>query len=262
MRLDLTLEGGNAPFEQLSTAADVQKELDGLSQRIALLNRQINLPGLAPDAKQLRQQKIAELIDRRAKLAEQTAPTAHGKNAFSIRFVPLEATLPSDPDTKAVVTEYDRDVGKINLEWAKKHGRDCPAPAKGKAAYVGNERCRECHAEAFNVWDKTKHAHAYASLETQGKQYHLDCVGCHVTGYGKPGGVCRIDKVAGRTNVGCESCHGPGSIHVEEPDTANISLGNSAATCTGCHDPENSPHFDFQTYLPQIIGPGHGAAAH
>ena len=32
-------------------------------------------------------------------------------------------------------------------------------------------------------------------------------------------------------------------------------------TCLGCHDPENSPHFDFNAYLPKILGKGHAAHA-
>ncbi|MGA9522420.1 MAG: multiheme c-type cytochrome [Myxococcaceae bacterium] len=259
LRLDLVFEGGDSPFEQLTTAADVERELKALDQRVELLNKQINLPGLDPKAKALRQQKLSELISRRESLAAKEAPTATGKNAFSIRFIPLEATLPSDDEARAIVTAYDRDVGKLNLSWARKHGRDCPSPTPGRAAFVGSNACRTCHAPAFPVWEKSKHAHAYETLEAQGKQYHLDCIGCHVTGINKPGGVCRIDKVEGREHVGCESCHGPGSLHAKAPGKRNISRANTPDACVGCHDPENSPHFEFRTYLPQILGPGHGA---
>ncbi len=260
LRLDLTFEGGDSPFVQLTTAADVERELKALDQRVELLNRQINLPGLDPKAKALRQQKLAELISRREAIAAKEAPTAAGKNAFSIRFIPLEATLPSDAEAKTIVTAYDRDVGKLNLAWAQKHGRDCPSPRPGEASFVGTNACKTCHSHAFPVWEKSKHAHAYNTLETLGKQYHLDCVGCHVTGSNKPGGVCRIDKVEGRKDVGCESCHGPGSLHAKAPSKQNISRANTPDACIACHDPENSPHFDFRAYLPQILGPGHGAA--
>ena len=154
---------------------------------------------------------------------------------------------------------YDKDVGFLNLAYAKEHGHDCPAPEKGQAAYVGNARCKDCHEEAFPIWEKSKHAHGYATLVEKEKQYHLDCIGCHVTGWQKPSGVCRIDKTAGHEGIGCEACHGPGSIHSEDPSDDNIARGNTAETCTGCHDPENSPNFDFATYLAQITGPGHGA---
>jgi len=146
----------------------------------------------------------------------------------------------------------------MNLEWARAHGQDCPAPAKGQAAFVGNAACAECHAESFPVWDASKHHQAWKTLEEVGKQYHLNCTGCHVTGWEKPGGVCRLDKVAGRENVGCESCHGPGSLHVEDPSSDNVIAKPGQAVCVTCHNRENSPHFDFATYLPKVLGPGHG----
>jgi hypothetical protein len=150
-------------------------------------------------------------------------------------------------------------VGKLNLEWARKHGEDCRKPTPKEAAFVGNASCESCHEEAFGVWKASKHSHGYETLEKLGKQYHLDCVGCHVTGYGRPGGVCRVDKVEGRKDVGCESCHGPGSIHADEPTKTNIRTRADEALCVTCHNPENSPYFNFASYLPKVLGPGHGA---
>jgi hypothetical protein len=185
-----------------------------------------------------------------------------GKNAFTVRFMPLESTMPELPVVRSVVTGYDRDVGALNLAWAKEHGRECPAPEVGAPHFVGDEACRDCHSEAFPIWEKSKHHDALATLEKKGKALHLDCVGCHVTGWQQPSGVCRIDKLAGHGQVGCESCHGPGSSHVEDPDSAgNIRNRKDAKICVGCHDPENSPSFDYGKYLAQIIGPGHGDAA-
>ncbi len=171
----------------------------------------------------------------------------------------LETHLPKDPATAAIVDRYDRDVNALNLREAQARGKDCPAPAKGEAAFVGNASCRECHEESFPIWEASKHAHGYETLEQKGKQYHLDCVGCHVTGFQQPGGVCRVDKVAERKGVGCESCHGPGSLHAEDPKRENVIAKPTEKDCVGCHNPENSPHFEFTRYLPQILGPGHGA---
>ena len=45
-----------------------------------------------------------------------------------------------------------------------------------------------------------------ATLTTQFKEFNLDCVGCHVTGYGRPGGstVTHVEKLK---DVQCEACH-------------------------------------------------------
>ncbi|HZA49614.1 MAG TPA: multiheme c-type cytochrome [Myxococcaceae bacterium] len=259
LRVDLSFGPERGPLELVTTAADVEREVKALEERMSLLDRQINAPGLPEQARTLRREKLAELVQRREHLLATPPPSFEGRNAFSLRFVPLEASLPSDPAAAAVVTTYDRDVGKLNLAWAAKHGKDCRPPGKGEAAFVGNARCRACHADAFPVWEKSLHARGYETLVERGKQFHLDCIGCHVTGFNRPGGVCRVDRVAGREDVGCEGCHGPGSLHSSTPSAKNVSLGNTEQACTGCHDRENSPHFDFREYLPQILGPGHGA---
>ena len=61
--------------------------------------------------------------------------------------------------------------------------------------------------------------------------------------------------------MGCESCHGPGSLHVENPSPDTITGKPGEKVCVTCHNPENSPHFDFATYLPRVLGPGHGQPA-
>ncbi|MEZ4337621.1 MAG: hypothetical protein R3B82_13465 [Sandaracinaceae bacterium] len=62
-------------------------------------------------------------------------------------------------------------------------------------------------------------------------------------------------------NVGCESCHGPGSMHVANPTGAAVNVRRSpeARTCLRCHTPEHSDRFDFAAYRQMLIVPGHGA---
>ncbi|MDY7228575.1 multiheme c-type cytochrome [Hyalangium rubrum] len=258
LRVDLSYAPQKGRFAPVKSQGDTDREAAALDQRMALLNKEINLPGIDPQLHQLKQAKLEELVARKQKLLTEPVANTAGTNSFTLRFLPLEASLGNEPEVQAVVTAYDRDVGQMNLAWAKEHGQDCPAPKKGEAAFVGNGACQDCHAEAFPVWEKSKHRHAWETLEKAGKQFHLNCVGCHVTGYEQPGGVCRLDKVAGREDVGCESCHGPGSLHAEEPTPANIVRNPGQALCVTCHNPENSPHFDFATYLPKVLGPGHG----
>ena len=258
LRVDLAYAPQPGPFSLQKGQEDLEREAAALEQRAALLDRDINLPGTDPKLKALKQAKRDELVTRRQALLNSPPASTDGLNAFTLRFVPLESSLSSDADALALVTAYDADVGKMNLAWAKAHGQDCPAPGPGRAGFVGNEPCRTCHEEAFPLWEKSKHHHAWETLEQVGKQFHLNCVGCHVTGWEQPGGVCRLDKVAGREDVGCESCHGPGSEHAEAPSTDNIIASPGESVCITCHNPENSPHFDFATYLPRIVGPGHG----
>ncbi len=76
------------------------------------------------------------------------------------------------------------------------------------ATYVGSETCLECH----------------------------DTVGATMGAHGTP-------AFAKLSDHGCESCHGAGSIHAEDPDVVanrptmkGKSAAEKSATCQGCHD--------------------------
>ncbi len=258
LTLELSLADSAEPFALQHGAMEQERELAALDQRIELLRTQVNEPMLDEQLKGLRKAKLEEVIARREALAATPLRPPAGKNVFTARFIPLESNFPQLPEAVALVTAYDRDVGELNLQWARAHGKDCAAPEKGQAAYAGNASCVDCHEETFASWNSSKHAQSYPTLQKVGKNFHLDCIGCHVTGWQRPRGVCRIDHSGGREHVGCESCHGPGSIHVADPTPDNIGMGNEPKVCTGCHDAENSPGFNFEQYVKKILGPGHG----
>jgi hypothetical protein len=134
-----------------------------------------------------------------------------------------------------------------------------PPLAAGAPAYVGAQACQGCHAAAYTWWTKTAHGNAYATLENRHKQFNLSCVGCHVTGYNKPGGAAVVQNT-GLVNVGCESCHGPASAHVANPGAkpALVTRAPQAAVCLECHNPEHSDRFEFEAYRARMVVPGHG----
>jgi len=262
LRVDVSpgLDGG--PIELARGQGDIEREFNAQGQRLELLKRELGTPGLSPERKRLLDARLHELVLRREQLAVQAQATALQPGTFTVRFVPVEAALPEDPGVQAIIADYDRDVARLNLAWAKEHGEPCPPPARGEPAYVGNEACRSCHPGPFAVYESTGHARAYATLESVQKQYRLDCVACHVIGFQQAGGVCRVDQVERRQNVGCENCHGPGSIHVADGTSRSVPRPRPGANvCLGCHTAENSIHFDYARYLPRVLGPGHGAEA-
>ncbi len=98
-------------------------------------------------------------------------------------------------------------------------------------SYVGTKGCRKCHIKQFKSWKETKMAKAYdilkpgeraeakakAGLDPQ-KDYTTDpeCLPCHTTGYGKPGGFVSLEETPELVGVSCEMCHGAGSEYVKE----------------------------------------------
>ncbi|MEE3327888.1 MAG: multiheme c-type cytochrome [Myxococcota bacterium] len=127
-----------------------------------------------------------------------------------------------------------------------------------QADYVGSDACQSCHTAEFKTWEKSPHAHAVATLEAKKKASDPQCLACHTTGYGRPGGFPKDGKVSAHpdlANVGCESCHGPGGDHVpaDAPKFGTIlSLGDKCDSCVilqicgSCHDEDNDPDFTFE----------------
>jgi hypothetical protein len=96
------------------------------------------------------------------------------------------------------------------------------------------------------------------TLQKRNKQFNLDCVGCHVTGYGEPGGSTVTHNLdGGLVGVGCESCHGPGAEHAKNPEVELVRY-TPESTCLACHNDEHSDLFDYDAYVKSLTVPGHG----
>jgi type IV secretory pathway VirB2 component (pilin) len=164
------------------------------------------------------------------------------------------------------------DAGK-----AFKTAKTAPAAAAAvKAAeYVGNNKCKMCHMKQHKAWSATPHANAFSKLkaadaaavtamasklkiEITGSAARTDaCVKCHVTGFQLASGYPAADsvKTAALAAVSCESCHGPGSVHVTAPMADKKKFINNAVTakmCMQCHTPEISPKFNFEEFAKKI----------
>ncbi|MDP6356169.1 MAG: multiheme c-type cytochrome [Planctomycetota bacterium] len=132
-----------------------------------------------------------------------------------------------------------------------------PAGVPDDYRVAGTDSCMECHQNDCSEWSRSKHAHAWETLEHKG--YHVDsyCQQCHTTGYGIPGGFESVGMSAKvRVQVGCENCHGPSYAHTQTPERRTPFVAQDQ--CIRCHDAENSPSFDYKSYWPRIL---HGATA-
>lgn len=155
---------------------------------------------------------------------------------------------------------------------------DPPAAAAAAAAnkYIGAAKCANCHkAEAvgnqMGKWAESKHAKAFEALATdaareaakakgiEDPQKAEACLKCHVTAFGKPaeelGSGFKPEQ-----GVQCESCHGPGDLHMKERVKAAAKAKDGAPapvaegeivghpkmdTCTGCHNAESPTFKEF-----------------
>lgn len=124
-------------------------------------------------------------------------------------------------------------------------------PTPNGSAFVGSRACMPCHLEDYKIWQKTAHAKAMQPLVDVHHHSDPECVGCHVVGLEYQGGFQSLEKTPTLKDVGCESCHGAGRKHVEDPKNNRMGkLGESI--CLNCHVPAHSPNFDFATYWKKI----------
>ncbi len=209
----------------------------------------------------------ADLARQRGRLAAlreelaglEGAPRVRGR-AFAARYEELAPDAARDDAITARMAALDQRTNEHNrtlfADWEPE-----PAP-EGQPHYLGSEACRGCHTAAFNWWRGHAHGRAYATLETRNKNFNLSCVGCHVTGYLEPGGstVTHVERLQ---DVGCESCHGPGSQHAADPTGAAVNVRGDTpeTTCVRCHNEEHSDTFDYATYRQLLRAPGHGLPA-
>ncbi|MCA9423982.1 MAG: redoxin domain-containing protein [Candidatus Omnitrophica bacterium] len=128
-------------------------------------------------------------------------------------------------------------------------------------AYVGSPICGLCHMQEWEQWLGTAHAHSMDSLRKRQNQYKLECVVCHVTG--EAGKDVRPWRMTPRElqSVGCEECHGPGGPHRTVPYPGAEIHSTEESSCVRCHDEENSPNWDYETYLAKVVHQGGSEAS-
>ncbi|MBI2896669.1 MAG: hypothetical protein HYY06_24135 [Deltaproteobacteria bacterium] len=259
--VDLTIREDDPRFvdagHQATTVA-----IGRLDRRIADLETRIHSwerardAGVSPVEIARMRERLADLRRERDALTHRSVPS--GRSTFVSRWEELGPERRKDPAVTAMIAQRDRRVAEVNR--AALANERPVAAAPGSPSYIGGARCAECHEDAVTFWRGTKHAHAFTTLVDGGKELDLRCVGCHVTGYRRPGGSTALYNETLRA-VQCEACHGPGSLHAAAggtEDHATLVRDTPEPTCGGCHTQEHSDHFEFARYRSQIVGPGHG----
>lgn len=177
--------------------------------------------------------------------------------------------------------EFRRDaegrVDRVDVTFLRRTVHGARLPEYG---YVGSQVCGECHlAEGTGGqqsvhWMRSPHARAYWELKTDWARFLASirdeyqdiedpstewrCLKCHVTG--------AQDQIAGPADtfrqeegVGCEACHGPGSVYVgpaimgdRAAFLANGGRIPDEATCRTCHEGDR---FQYEDRLVRVAHP-------
>jgi len=186
--------------------------------------------------------------------------------------VPLDSRFPASREMRLLMTAYQDQLRELGF--AGLGIRSVPHPrAEIQGKFVGSKKCQDCHEKSYKIWKKSGHAKAYQTLASQDppRQFDPECISCHVIGWHPhhyfpyESGYLSVEKTPEMLEVGCESCHGPGEAHVKAEmggDTALQAKLQKAMVitkeearkqqCLECHDIDNSPDFNFETYWPHV----------
>jgi predicted CXXCH cytochrome family protein len=138
------------------------------------------------------------------------------------------------------------------------------------ATYLGNQICQLCHSGGYlpdmmTPWSQTHHATAFSNALDGVSTDHFtqNCIKCHVVGYdvntnAVNAGFDDVQLSTGwtmptvltngnfaampqalreKSNIQCESCHGPGSEHASAfGDPSRIAKSHGVGDCAQCHD--------------------------
>ena len=171
------------------------------------------------------------------------------------RYVALDSQIPDDLTALEAVTTAHNEFTALQSQAADSqfggsHGTNALENA-ALSPFVGGATCAGCHATEDQIWSKTRHAHAMATLENKNQQFDNECIRCHVVGFEK-GGFQSLITTPQFANVQCESCHGPGREHAGNPGGKPYGQMVTPAGCIQCHAPPNDDTFDFSVYWPKI----------
>lgn len=201
----------------------------------------------------------ASVPERQAQLAELDATfeeLGRGRNLAWVHAMPLGEDLdPEGVDPKrrpqaattlaAQIATYKQDT----LTAAEAAAAAPPEPTVDR--YASSGRCVTCHAQEFARWSFSEHAKAWLSLVKKQATDNPECVACHATAFGQPGGFGELTETNFRKwkAVQCEACHGPLLGHPDNPSVQGHPV--TKEVCVACHDEANSPDFDYATWLPR-----------
>jgi hypothetical protein len=167
-------------------------------------------------------------------------------------FIPMKPDRPEDPVVKRIVDSYYRGLALLKREQPAMYVREAEESVNlqyDKPVFVSAEVCRSCHPREYANWKETAHAQAFQSLPLEARS-NMECLECHVTGFGKWGGFVSSGSKPSLEGVQCEECHGPGSSH---PATMGMRKAKEAAgVCKRCHTKAQSPHFRAREFTARI----------
>jgi len=175
----------------------------------------------------------------------------HAYLGYSGLTLDLGDKVPSDAAMALALKEYKVAIEDANRRRAAANrtaSTQAPTPGYTEECLGVDATCGRCHQPQVDQWAETAHARAFTTLENAHQSTNPECLRCHATCYLEMPLDGSVDVETSLRNVQCESCHGKATEHARDGSYGSVNV----STCMRCHDNENSPNFDFATYLPRV----------
>ncbi len=196
-------------------------------------------------------ESVERLRNRVEELRAGVAGQGAGRNLAVVDPHPLGAGL---EQAVSVSRRIERYKGEVLRDARQQELLEREQEPRGPR-YASAGECVGCHRKQFARWTFTGHAGALATLQEREEGENPECLGCHTLGFGEPGGYGELTplKLSKFGGVQCEACHGMLKGHPEDQEVRPQPVG--PRSCLRCHDPANSPQFDYDVYLRQVHCP-------
>ena len=150
---------------------------------------------------------------------------------FEHSVIELSKSIEASPRIERLIAEAKQDF--VALASAQPHARYV-------GDFVGSDSCQACHSSIYEQWQATAHSKAWSTLLKVDRALDNECYSCHITGgfsadgprspmslraEGQPHDIDMKQndiEWGPLVNVGCESCHGKGGVHILQPSKENI----------------------------------------
>lgn len=207
-------------------------------------------PGMTKASKEVSGVLLVALPQSRATvLSLMVWANSQNRDSYRVEGQWVYATGRNDnPQVKRIVDEYyekrQKELEREMNELMK---------IASQRAYLPPEFCGECHQSQYEQWLNTGHARAVETLANQ-KRMDKSCLTCHSLEFRMRGVVTEVKK----RGVECVDCHAElqdpttAKMHGQRPGERPTTRIVNDTICVRCHDKQNSPNFNLQTYLPKV----------
>lgn len=230
-----SLERLDVQLRQYANRPETEGTLNSQAERLKVYNLLL-----------AQKQNLQGEIDLMETKASRQIPSDTKLSTYNNRFIAVAIDLPDYPEVSQVVTTLDNAISAIGQRQAES------AATLKSSPYLGFLGCGSCHAKQLASWQQTQHAKAYRTLTAKQQQFNPNCLSCHVTGIATDRGEEALSIADDRRSVGCETCHGPGRSHSENPRAYPLPRRPSPELCRTCHSAPHDSNFDYDKRIKLI----------